>query len=301
MRSRFVLVLFLVVAVASASCDDNGTETEESTDGSAGEDAGGHSSYPADDAGLDSGADSGVAGSDKYGNLSDGEPGTFREKYLNRRYFLYVPESYDPAQPIAVVLGFHGAVDTAANFFRVSEETGWFDAAERGPFALIVPETKSPFMRSWVTWSLNSARDGPKILDEMAEVLELVDQLSAHFNLDETRFYAYGFSDGGLFIGSGALGHSTRFAGLVICGASWGPRYPYFTPDNLTPLYYLCGEVDAVLCTQAEQTKDFLAEMGHPLEWASVLGAGHVFESLMKYRSPQTIYEWLSQYALESE
>jgi predicted esterase len=170
---------------------------------------------------------------------------------------------------------------------------GWRSAADSGPFILIVPDTKSPYS-DWAVWSGDPMDDFDEMNAEMGEVMDLVDDVAIHYNVDHDSVYAYGFSDGGLFLAIAGMMYAADYAGLVIAGYGWGAFYGS-EPSWLIPVYMICGQSDSFY-SYAEQSQGFLASQGHPLEWVPVPGVGHSFSGLMSYRSPSTIYGWLSSH-----
>jgi predicted esterase len=221
----------------------------------------------------------------------DGEPGDFTETYLGRQYRMHVPAAYSHATPIDVVVGFHGAGDTGANFYNTSQFAGWVSAADAAPFILIVPDTKSPY-RDFAVWSGDPREDFDEMSVEMGEIIGLVEDVGTHYNTAD--LYAYGFSDGGLFLGVTGFEYADDLAGLVITGYGWGTGY-LNTPSWLIPVFMTCGQSDSFYA-YANDTQAYLASQGHPLEWVPVPGVGHQFTSLMSTSPPGTIYDWLESH-----
>jgi poly(3-hydroxybutyrate) depolymerase len=276
---------------AAGACVDSGYSCD--CTGGADADADADADVPAEaeaEAGGDADADA-DADRDEGGGTWDGEPGTFTQTFLGRRFKLHVPTTYSTATPIAVVLGFHGAGDTGSNFYAVSEATGWTSAARSGPFILIVPDTKSPYS-DFAVWSGDPTNDIDEMNAEMDEVLDLVDDVGTHYRLDAEGLYAYGFSDGGLFLGVAGMAHADRFAGVAILGYGWGGSY-IERPARLIPVFMACGTADAFY-PYADDTRAYLEGQGHPVEWVPVSGAGHSFSSLMSAAPADDIYSFLA-------
>lgn len=227
---------------------------------------------------------------------SDGGSGTFVNTFVGRDYYLHVPDSYDAAEPIPVVVGFHGAGDSAENYYNTSNAAGWGSASDSAPFALIIPATKSPYA-NFILWSgSNPTNDTDEMAAEMGQIVDLVDDLTNQYTLDLDRVYAYGFSNGGTFLGIGGLAHAGEYAGFVVAAGGWGAGYPV-TPSYEIPGYFICGENDNFL-DSTEESKDFFESQGHPVEWVPVPDMGHNFLGLMDHTPPDTIFDWLYQYSL---
>lgn len=105
-----------------------------------------------------------------------------------RRYLLFVPTTYDPAAPTALVISIHGFAEWPAHQMQISH---WSDLAQEYGFLVVYPEgTGSP--RRW--------RAGGTSGDAMVDVRfisDLIDELARQYNIDPSRVYANGLSNGG--------------------------------------------------------------------------------------------------------
>jgi polyhydroxybutyrate depolymerase len=107
-----------------------------------------------------------------------------------RAYLLYVPASYDPAQPVPLVLSFHGFADWPAHQM---EMTRWNDLADQYGFLVAYP-WGTGFPMHWSTGGYGTASDPAR---EIAFIRALIDQVDTKYPLDRTRIYANGLSNGG--------------------------------------------------------------------------------------------------------
>ncbi|MBL4845863.1 MAG: hypothetical protein JKY65_10075 [Planctomycetes bacterium] len=197
--------------------------------------------------------------------------------YSGRDYYLLVPQSYDPATPIPLLVTFHGSGDSAANFDRTLLGSGWHAAAEQEGVILLVPATKSPF-QSFPVWSGNPNNDLPQMRTELGEVIDLIEQdVLTRFNVDLTSIHALGFSDGGLFTAAVALSEPT-FASHSIWGYGWGGFY-ISPPARQGPVRFRCGTLDSFY-RGAVQSEAFLAAQGHTTDLRELAGVGHTFSGL---------------------
>jgi polyhydroxybutyrate depolymerase len=116
-------------------------------------------------------------------------PGTMTSGGVERTYRLYVPSSYDPNLPTALVLNFHGFTGSGRQQEANSHMT---DEAERSGFITVAADgTESP--RRWHIYGrLENGYD-----EDFAFVRELIGHLSASLCIDSARVYATGISNGG--------------------------------------------------------------------------------------------------------
>lgn len=97
-----------------------------------------------------------------------------------RTYFLYVPESYDPATPTPLVISIHGFAEWPAHQMQVSH---WNDLADAEGFIVVYPSGLS-FPKRWG-------------IEDVAFIADLITHLEQRYNIDSTRIYANGLSNGG--------------------------------------------------------------------------------------------------------
>ncbi len=270
--------------------------------------------YPTDDAGV--AADRGKAGTDVGGSKKKdlgakpdkkaqapdtgggktypGKPGEFVKQAAGRTYRLFVPSGYTPAKAIPLVIGFHGAGDSGGNFYSICKYTGWTSAAGPANFILLVPDTKSPY-KDFAIWTGNPNNDGPAMKKEMAEILSIVTATAKTYRVDLKRVHAFGFSDGGLFVGVTGMANAARFASLSVMGYGWGSSYPLYTPSRKIPAQFVCGTGDS-FAAYAQKSYTYLQGKGHPTRFLSASGVGHKFSGLMSSHAPSKLFSWMSGY-----
>lgn len=117
-------------------------------------------------------------------------------EYPNTPGVVYVPQSYDPSQPIPLMVALHGSGDTAGNFVNL-----WAGIAEAEGFIVLVPESIS----GGASW--NRGADTPVIG-------ALADSVAAQWNVDTCRIYLTGYSAGAHYGYMLGLANSTYFAAL---------------------------------------------------------------------------------------
>lgn len=108
---------------------------------------------------------------------------------LTREYLLYVPRSYDRTKPTPLVISMHGG----AMWPAAQEETSqWNRVADEHGFIVVYPSGVSG--RGPRAWRAGS---GPGMMRDVRFISELIDTLRASYNIDSTRVYANGLSNGG--------------------------------------------------------------------------------------------------------
>jgi polyhydroxybutyrate depolymerase len=107
---------------------------------------------------------------------------------LEREYLLYVPTSYDRTRPTPLVISLHGAGLWGAAQQEISQ---WNRVADEHGFIVVYPSGVNRGPRVW------EADRGPGLMRDVRFIAELIDMLSAAYNIDSTRVYANGLSNGG--------------------------------------------------------------------------------------------------------
>ncbi len=178
-------------------------------------------------------------------------------------YALYVPPSYSPEQPYALILCLHGAGFTGEAYLdrwipRLGEK-----------YILACP---SVTMGSWWT------RYGEEL------VLKVLHEVQKDYHIDQDRIFLTGMSNGG--IGTWIIGmhHADRFAGIAPMASGIDDvLFPFVENLAHTPVYVIHGAADQVMPVQL--SRDLVKEMerrGIPYHyqehtWTHPHAGGHFF------------------------
>jgi polyhydroxybutyrate depolymerase len=108
-----------------------------------------------------------------------------------RSYLLYVPDSYDPATPAPLVISIHGFAEWPAHQRQISR---WNDLADRHGFIVVYP-AGTGFPRRWRT--SGHGQTPAEAMQDVTFIADLIDALAGRYNVDRTRIYANGLSNGG--------------------------------------------------------------------------------------------------------
>jgi len=101
-----------------------------------------------------------------------------------RKYLLYIPESYNPEVPTPLVINIHGFVQWPVNQMNVSQ---WNEVADAYGFIVVYP-SGTGFPLRW--------RVSNKPEKEVVFFSELISKLEGEYNIDSSRIYANGLSNG---------------------------------------------------------------------------------------------------------
>lgn len=143
-----------------------------------------------------------------------------------RTSVFYVPSSYDPAEPMPLVIVLHGRFGSGAG---TADYTGMNRVAEAQGFIALYPDglpnygAITPFDTGW-NYLRGIPGAGDEGSDDAAFLRDLIADLSLDLAIDQARVYVIGVSNGGFMVHNLACGDPERYAAFadVIGSASYG-------------------------------------------------------------------------------
>ncbi len=178
------------------------------------------------------------------------------------KYVVYIPANYDPRSPMPTIIFLNGRGECGTD--------GWKQVAvglgrsilldvNRWPFIVIFPQ-KQIATDNWE--------------DEDAMVMAALEQTRREYNVDPSRIYLTGLSQGGHGTWAVAARHPDLFAAIApICG--WGDQS---IARKLTkmPIWVFHGEQDEVVSVErSREMERYLQEAGGSCKLTIYPGVGH--------------------------
>lgn len=163
---------------------------------------------------------------------------------IYRKYVLYVPIIYDPADSVPLILNIHGGSGDGNQHMQFGDFRGIADTAN---FIVVHPTATLSSALGTVSpsWNLN-ANDSAGNADR-AFLYNLIDTLRSAYNIDTNRIYSAGFSQGGVMGYSFACLQNTRFAAIASVSAGMFPDvYNACVPAHPTPIIEIHGSNDPI-------------------------------------------------------
>jgi phospholipase/carboxylesterase len=191
-------------------------------------------------------------------------------------YWLYVPEYYDPARPMPLVMALHGGSGTGRQFLW-----SWLrDARSRGVI-LVAPTSVGG------TWALMGADpDTPNL----ARILENV---RSKWSVDPARLLLTGMSDGGTFAYVTGLEATSPFTHLAPVSAAFHPTLAQMADAGRTrglPIHIVHGALDWMFPIElARQAHTALARAGASVTYREVQDLSHTYAR----EENATLLRWL--------
>jgi polyhydroxybutyrate depolymerase len=147
-----------------------------------------------------------------------GTNGKIKSSGQTRKFLIYVPESYNSEQPAPLVISIHGFVQWPAH---QQSMTGWNKLADENGFLVVYPKGTGFPLR----WNTRPSEENPGAMDEELQFFsDLIDHLSSSYNIDPSRIYANGMSNGGGMSDLLACEYADRIA--AIGGVAGSYVYP---------------------------------------------------------------------------
>jgi len=151
-----------------------------------------------------------------------------------REFLLFVPRSYDRSRPTPLVISMHGAGGRPAQQMTLS---GWNRLAESEGFIVVYPAGADTFgPRVWHTEGRKDARF----------IADLIDELTAAYNIDAKRIYANGISNGGDMSFGLSCALSDRIAAVGMVGAAHMLPWSRCTDRRPVPMIAFHGTSDSM-------------------------------------------------------
>lgn len=167
-----------------------------------------------------------------------------------RHFIVSIPQSYTGKTAFPVVFMFHGTSGTGEKFYNIS---GWKEKGEQEGIITVFPtalkycyidEGKQKNKTKWNDGRLPTyvcAGVTPK--DDVLFVREILRQLRTHLNIDNSRIYASGFSNGAGFVSRLAVELSDELAAVVAVAGGLQQEVTT-TPQALIPIWVMTGHQD---------------------------------------------------------
>ncbi|MFC2110920.1 PHB depolymerase family esterase [Bacteroidota bacterium] len=165
--------------------------------------------------------------------------GTIMHDGLQREYMLFVPSAYNTNTAVPLVFCFHGHGDTAAN---IMSYTNFHLIADTANFIVIYPQ--GTLFQGNSHWNVASWSAGSNV-DDVGFINSLLDSISNAYNIDSTRVYCTGMSNGGFMSFLLACQLSDKIAAIAsVAGSMSMQTQNACNPLHPTPVLQIHGDAD---------------------------------------------------------
>ena len=173
---------------------------------------------------------------------------TFDHDGIEREYFLYLPDGFDPSQQLPVVFNFHGITSDHGEQYTYTGFFGGFDdVADANQFIVCYPNgTKIPTEEGY-EWNVGFTFS-PTTADDVGFIDRLIDTLHSNYNINLDRVYATGMSNGGYMAFRLACELTNRFQAVASVTGSMVPQeMAICNPSNTIPVMQIHNTADPVV------------------------------------------------------
>jgi len=174
-----------------------------------------------------------------FPNWTRATSGTLVSSGEKRHYLLYVPKIYDRTKPTPLVITLHTSMSWDSAAMAISQ---WNSVADENGFIVVYPEGTGFGPKSWEM----TGSETPSRMPDVIFISQLIDKLEASYNIDQTRIYANGMSNGGgmAFVLSCTL--SDRIAAVGLVSAGLDPGWNWCTDHRPVPVIAFHGTADPI-------------------------------------------------------
>lgn len=168
--------------------------------------------------------------------------GSITHDGLQRTFISYIPENYTGNNPVPLVFNFHGYGSSAdaqmwyGDFRSIADSVGF-----------IIVHPQGTIFDSNAHWNVGGWTVG-STTDDVGFTNALLDSLSANYNIDLTRVYSTGMSNGGYMSFLLACQLSDRIAAIASVTGSMTPEtFNDCNPQRPVPVLQIHGTDDSVV------------------------------------------------------
>lgn len=163
--------------------------------------------------------------------------GSFEFDGLTRTYSVYLPIDFQPGNSSPLLLALHGYTQNGQSMMSFS---GFNQVADTAGFVVVYPDG---IENAW-----NVGFSGGSTADDVGFLLALIDTLHQRYNIDYTRVYATGFSNGGFMSYRLACETPDRIAAVApVSGTMTVGSAASCAPGLSVPVLHIHGTSDFVV------------------------------------------------------
>ncbi len=162
----------------------------------------------------------------------------------SREYDLFIPAGYSPSQQPALVLNLHGLGSTSQS---QASYTGFNTIADTAGFIVAYPQGLVRTIDIGRTGTHWNAYFGTNV-DDLGFLNKLIDKLVNQYNIDQSRIYATGWSNGAYMAYRLACELNGKIAAVgTVAGTMIQEQVPNCNPSNAVSVVHIHGTEDTTV------------------------------------------------------
>ena len=208
---------------------------------------------------------------------------------IDRTYLLHVPSSYDGLSAVPLVVVIHPYNGYAPGF---EIETGFSNKADANGFIAVYPEGLGD-PRSWNAGNCCGYAVMNNI-DDVGFISALIDTLTANYNIDSTRIFATGFSNGSMMAYRLAAELSDKIA--AIAGAAGQMMLDECNPVRAVPIMHLHSLNDDICLYEGSSEGFIYPSVEDVIDiWVGINGCDTVPDTIIDNSGILMVRKWTAQ------
>lgn len=147
-----------------------------------------------------------------------------------RRFDVFLPNAYDPAQKYPIVISLHPGASNSVNH---ADGSKWHELGKTEGFITVYPNGRQNNPNSNARlWNAYDQSAGMQAVDDKGFLNAMLDTLIARYGVDTCRVYLSGFSNGAMMLFRMACEYTNRFAAYAPLSGGWGYGTDGFCGDG---------------------------------------------------------------------
>ena len=197
----------------------------------------------------------------------------------NRSYYIYVPNNYNPAKALPLMILWHGAGGAGTAPTQAQNMRSFWQATAELNNIIIMAQESTGASGGWVPGT-----DFPILSD-------ILDDLYIDYNIEKTRIYGHGFSAGGHVMHSLMLFNSLEFAAYTVSAGVLEAHAGLSAPANanrIIPVFVSIGLGDSGLIGFVQSNHSVFNNAGwvdNETYWLDEFNGGHQIDAQLPAKS----------------
>ncbi len=160
-----------------------------------------------------------------------------------RSYRLYIPPIYSGSVSVPLILNLHGYTSNAYQQ-QMLYTSSFMQIADTAGFLMVYPQgTKDSYGNAF--W--NSGTYSISIVNDTTFLNQLIDSLQSSYNVDPTKIYMTGFSNGAIMSHYMACFCNKKITAIASVSGTILKSWPNCNPNKNVPVMHLHGTSDAIV------------------------------------------------------
>jgi polyhydroxybutyrate depolymerase len=167
------------------------------------------------------------------------------EGMQQRAYFLHIPASYQPGQPVPLLLAFHGRTSNGGEVLQSSQFVSWGSQMN-----FIVASVNAATYENITSWNAGTccvpATDA--LENDVLLTSAIIEAIKKNYDIDSSRVWAAGHSNGGMMAYRLACDLSDKITAIAVVVGSLVDTS--CNPANQVSLLHIHGDLDPLVPVQ---------------------------------------------------